>query len=297
MGHESRREERTSKAGPSVEAIAVGRACGRLYAVTVTDRQSVMFVLDITNPEQAYLAATTHVSPASKDKGAALAYLDRSLGDIGVLSIVFVEAEDSPSGHAGVFMGGKHSGTATFMEFVDEDGNKCGTGHYDEDHDDPTVTISQFVGGTVGGFFGGLLIAAAFTYCVVVPRAKEKGQVARDQHNINITAATRARRRRPPACPVPRAGSAAQVDRNEDRRRGPCTLISRQAHDPQRRRRSSVQLSQASDRRIVSSVMTGLRSQVAKTCRVERQRCEAEPHSITIYRRMHSLTPAELRLT
>jgi len=31
--------------------------------------------------------------------------------------------------------------------------------------------------------------------------------------------------------------------------------------------------------------MTGLRSQVAKTCRVERQRCEAEPHSITIYRR------------
>ena len=229
MGHESRREERTPKSGPSVEAVAVGRACGRLYAVTVTDRQSVMFVLDVTNPEQAYLAATTHVSPASKDKGAALAYLDRSLGDIGVLSIVFVEAEDSPSGHAGVFMGGKHSGTATFMEFVDEHGNKCGTGHYDEDHDDPTVTTGQFVGGTVGGFFGGLLIAAAFTYCVVVPRAKEKGQVACDPHNINIAAATRARRR-PPACPVPRAGSAAQVDRNEDRR-GPRTLISWQAHD------------------------------------------------------------------
>ena len=179
MGHKVRREARTSKSGPSVEAVAVGVACGRRYAVTVTDRQSVMFVLDVTDPaRRVSLALVTHLSPASKDKSAPVAYRDRSLGDIGVESIVFVEAEESPSGHAGVFIGGQHSGTATFMEFVDEDGNKCGTGDYDED-DDPTVYTAQLIGGTIGGFFGGLLIAAAFTHFIVVPRAKEKGQVAR----------------------------------------------------------------------------------------------------------------------
>ena len=53
--------------GPGVEAIGIGRACGRLLAVTVTEKSSVMIVLDIrwiAPPYRPALASHMVIAPS-----------------------------------------------------------------------------------------------------------------------------------------------------------------------------------------------------------------------------------------
>ena len=53
---------------------------------------------------------------------------------------------------------------------------QCGTGHY---YEDIPVNTGALVGGTLGGFFGGCLFAAAIAYCIVLPRAAARAQIQR----------------------------------------------------------------------------------------------------------------------
>merc|ERR1712054_332494 len=104
-------DERSPKDGAAPETIVAGVACGRLMAVTATEKQSTVFVYDlstITNPK---LQFVKHLSPASEKKNPGVAYAARQLGDIDPELMIFLEKEHSPSGKAGVMFGGAWSGT------------------------------------------------------------------------------------------------------------------------------------------------------------------------------------------
>lgn len=110
-------DERSPKDGAAPEAIAVGVACGRLVAVTATEKQSTAFVYDITNIQAPSLLFVRHLSPASQNMTPELLYEARTLGEIDPEGMVFLGAESSPSGKAGVLFGGAWSGTISFWEF------------------------------------------------------------------------------------------------------------------------------------------------------------------------------------
>mmetsp|Transcript_98405 Transcript_98405/g.228202 ORF Transcript_98405/g.228202 Transcript_98405/m.228202 type:complete len:697 (+) Transcript_98405:53-2143(+) len=114
-------DERSAKDGAAPEAVVVGVACGKLVAVTATEKQSGAFVYDITNPAAPELLFVKHLSPISETKNPAVAYASQELGEIDPESIIFLDASHSPSGNAGVMFAGAWSGSMSWWEF------SCGT--------------------------------------------------------------------------------------------------------------------------------------------------------------------------
>ena len=110
-------DERSEKDGPAPEAIVAGKACGSLLAVTATEKQSSLFVYDISTITSPNLLFVKHLSPASETKNPGVAYADRSIGEIDPEAMIFLDAEHSPSGKAGVMFAGAWSGTMSFWEF------------------------------------------------------------------------------------------------------------------------------------------------------------------------------------
>nr|AIN39996.1 alkaline phosphatase [Symbiodinium sp. CCMA192] len=110
-------DERSEKDGPAPEAIVAGKACGSLLAVTATEKQSTIFVYDISNINSPTLLFVKHLSPSSETKNPGVAYADRSLGETDPEAMIFLDAAHSPSGKAGVMVGGAWSGTMSFWEF------------------------------------------------------------------------------------------------------------------------------------------------------------------------------------
>lgn len=146
-------DERSLKDGAGPEAIVVGKACGRLMAVTATEKQGTAFVFDITDIKKPELKFLHHLSPASEKKNPEVAYKAKELGEIDPESITFVEAENSPNGNAGIMFAGAWSGTLTFYEFTDADGNTCS--------DPKFVDIAGQVNGAVPGVISGFAIFGA----------------------------------------------------------------------------------------------------------------------------------------
>ena len=110
-------DDRSEKDGPAPEAIVAGKACGSLLAVTASEKQSSVFVYDISNIASPSLLFVKHLSPASQTKNPGIAYADRSLGEIDPEAMIFLDDSHSPSGKAGVMFGGAWSGTMSFWEF------------------------------------------------------------------------------------------------------------------------------------------------------------------------------------
>jgi len=110
-------DERSLKDGYAAEAIVSGEACGKRYMVTVSEKNSVGFLYDISNIENPTLAQVFHLSPGSEKRNPVLAYADGTLGEIDAESILFMEAEDSPNGKAGILFAGAWSTSTSFWEF------------------------------------------------------------------------------------------------------------------------------------------------------------------------------------
>jgi hypothetical protein len=104
-------------AGPAVENVIVGEACGRLLAVMAAEGSSIAMLYDITDITSPDVVSVFHLSPASQNKSLGLAYDDGELGDLDPESGVFLRAEQSPSGRAGILIGGALSGTVSWWEF------------------------------------------------------------------------------------------------------------------------------------------------------------------------------------
>lgn len=104
-------------AGPAIENVIIGEACGRLVAAMAAEESSVAMLFDITDLASPDLVSVFHLSPASQHKSLGLAYDDGELGDLDPESGVFLRAEDSPSGKAGILWAGALSGTVSWWEF------------------------------------------------------------------------------------------------------------------------------------------------------------------------------------
>lgn len=111
-------DERSLKDGPAAETIVTGEACGGVYAVTVSEKNSVGYLYDITDVTNPELVKVFHLSLASESMNPGLAYDERNLGEIDSESIQFLSPEESPTGKAAVLFAGAFSGTASFWEFT-----------------------------------------------------------------------------------------------------------------------------------------------------------------------------------
>ena len=125
-------DERTLKDGAGPESMAVGVACGRLLAVTATEKASTLLVYDISDPSSPIFLFADHLSPASETLSPEIAYAAGTLGDVDPESILFVDAAHSPSGKAAAIVAGAWSGTISFFEFACAGDDDAG----DQDHDD-----------------------------------------------------------------------------------------------------------------------------------------------------------------
>jgi hypothetical protein len=110
-------DERSQKSGPNPEAIAVGEACGTLYMVTVVEKNSIGFLYNINDIENPELDQVFHLSEASKDKNAGVAYADRTLGEVDTETILFLPKDTSPTGKPAVIFAGAWSSTISYWEF------------------------------------------------------------------------------------------------------------------------------------------------------------------------------------
>lgn len=108
-------DERSDGDGCAPETIVVGEACGEIYLVTACEKNSIGFVFDLRNPSSPELFDVIHLSPASELLNPGLAYANRSLGEIDPESIQFLNAEESPTGNAGVLFSGAFSGTVSSL--------------------------------------------------------------------------------------------------------------------------------------------------------------------------------------
>ena len=125
-------DERSLKDGYAAEAIVSGEACGKRYMVTVSEKNSVGFLYDISNIENPTLAQVFHLSPGSEKRNPVLAYADGTLGEIDAESILFMEAEDSPNGKAGILFAGAWSTSTSFWEFNCGDDTATEVTHADD---------------------------------------------------------------------------------------------------------------------------------------------------------------------
>jgi hypothetical protein len=103
--------------GPAVELAISGVACGRLVSLVTTEKSAVALLYDMTDITEPTLVQMFHLSPGMKDKSAGLAYNDGTMGEIDPEIAMFLDDEESPSGKAGVFIVGAHSGSISFWEF------------------------------------------------------------------------------------------------------------------------------------------------------------------------------------
>ena len=72
-------DERSLKDGYAAEAIVTGTACGKEYLVTVSEKNSVGFLYDVSDAEEPELVQVFHLTPASETKNPVVAYEDRTL--------------------------------------------------------------------------------------------------------------------------------------------------------------------------------------------------------------------------
>mmetsp|Transcript_25923 Transcript_25923/g.47667 ORF Transcript_25923/g.47667 Transcript_25923/m.47667 type:complete len:380 (-) Transcript_25923:136-1275(-) len=110
-------DERSLKDGYAAEAIATGSACGKEYLVTVSEKNSVGFLYDISDITSPKLEQVFHLSPASETKNPVVAYEDRTLGEVDAESIIFLQEDESPTGVPAVLFAGAWSTTTSFWEF------------------------------------------------------------------------------------------------------------------------------------------------------------------------------------
>ena len=73
-------DERSLKDGAGTEAMTVGVACGRLVAVTATEKSGVLMAYDVTDPTAPAFIAAQHASPASETMSPEVAMAEGVLG-------------------------------------------------------------------------------------------------------------------------------------------------------------------------------------------------------------------------
>ncbi len=108
---ENEGDSRSENKGPEPEALTVGQIVDRTYAFIGTERMGGIFVYDVTNPYDVQFAE--YVINRDLTEGLTA---DDVIGDLAPESLVFVSAEDSPSGVPLLVVGNEVSGTVTVWQ-------------------------------------------------------------------------------------------------------------------------------------------------------------------------------------
>ena len=104
-------DSRSENKGPEPEALTVGQVGDRTYAFIGTERMGGIFVYDVTNPYDVQFAE--YIINRDLTEGLTA---DDVIGDLAPESLVFVSAEDSPSGVPLLVVGSEVSGTVTVWQ-------------------------------------------------------------------------------------------------------------------------------------------------------------------------------------
>jgi hypothetical protein len=100
-------DSRSDDKGGEPEALTVGVIDGRTYAFVGLERQSAIFVYDITDPlAPSFVDLVTNWNPEGSME-------DGSAGDVSPEGMVFIPAEDSPNGQPLLVVANEFSGTVT----------------------------------------------------------------------------------------------------------------------------------------------------------------------------------------
>lgn len=102
--------------GSSVEAAAIGVACGRLVTVVATEKSSLALMYDITEINAPSVVQIFHLSPVSETTSAGFAFNEGTIGDVVTRKVVFLSASESPTGKPSLMFPGGQSGTISFYE-------------------------------------------------------------------------------------------------------------------------------------------------------------------------------------
>ncbi len=108
-------EDRSDNAGPEPEGLALGTIGERTYAFVGAERQSGIFVFDVTDPAASSLVTYLEnrdwtAEPDTPDTGEA--------GDLGPEGLVFIPAATSPSGSDLLLVANEVSGTLTVWQLT-----------------------------------------------------------------------------------------------------------------------------------------------------------------------------------
>lgn len=108
---ENEGDSRSENKGPEPEAIAVDSIGSRTYAFIGLERMGGLFAYDVTNPYNVSFSAYA----INRDLTEGLT-VDDGIGDLAPESIVFVSAEQSPTGEPLLIVGNEVSGSVTLWQ-------------------------------------------------------------------------------------------------------------------------------------------------------------------------------------
>lgn len=177
-------DEKSPKRGMEPEVVLVAVACDRALALSCGENNGDCFLYDVTDlPNEPVLKKTFNLSPISKTLAPGPAYKDRTLGDLDPEASFFVTAEKSPTGKAGIFFGGAHSGTMSFWEFecttpVEAVERTFGSSRSSKDPNPKEEGSSDISKGGIAGIAIACFALVAFiAYIVVIFKKKDPEQI------------------------------------------------------------------------------------------------------------------------
>jgi hypothetical protein len=104
-------DNRSDNKGPEPEGVEIGRVAGRTYAFIGLERVGGIMVYDITTPSAVSFVEYVSTRDFAGD-------LEQNGSDSGPEGLVFVPAEDSPTGAPLLVVGNEVSGTTTLFEIT-----------------------------------------------------------------------------------------------------------------------------------------------------------------------------------
>lgn len=104
-------QDRSDNKGPEPEALTVGTINGHTYAFIGLERMGGIMVYDVSNPHNPEFVQYINNRDVTVDN---TTLEDGGAGDLGPEGIVFVSADNSPSGQPMLIVGNEVSGTTTF---------------------------------------------------------------------------------------------------------------------------------------------------------------------------------------
>ena len=106
-------DDRSDDKGPEPEGVVVGKVRGRQYAFVGLERIGGVMVFDVTDPY-----ASSYVSYVNNRDFSVEDVENEDAGDLGPEGLVFIKAEDSPTGEPLLVVGNEVSGSTTIYRVV-----------------------------------------------------------------------------------------------------------------------------------------------------------------------------------